>query len=116
MNIQSDKANLGRIEISPDVIEVIASIAVTETQGVHSLQNNFASGNLEKLGKKFRGHGIKVDMDDRDVVISIYVVLNTDKNVHKVAENIQGNVKQTINTMLETGVSEVNVHIVNIVK
>lgn len=116
LNIQSENRSYGVIEISPEVIEVIASIAVLESTGVKSLQNNFASGNLEKIGKKYRGRGIKVDTRNEDVKLSIYVTLNTDNNVHKVAENIQNNVNHAIKTMLDTEVTQVNIHIVNIVK
>ena|SRR5699024_4581918 len=114
MRIQEDKSNLGLIEISSEVLEVIASIAVTETDGVHALQNNFASGNFEKIGKKYRGRGVKVETKDNEVLISIYVSLSTNRNVHQTAENIQKNVSQTIKNMTEHDVEEVNVHIVNI--
>lgn len=116
MILQNHNTNLGNIEISSEVIEVIASIAVEETKGVHSLQNNFASGNIEKIGKKFRGRGVKVDTKDDQIHIGIYVVLSTDRNVHSVAERIQENVKQAVNGMLEVTVNEINVHIVNIIK
>ncbi|HBV22462.1 MULTISPECIES: Asp23/Gls24 family envelope stress response protein [Jeotgalicoccus] len=116
MILQNHKTNLGSIEISSEVIEVIASIAVEETKGVHSLQNNFASGNIEKIGKKFRGRGVKVETKDDQIHIAIYVVLSTDRNVHSVAERIQENVKQAVNDMLEVTVNETNVHIVNIIK
>jgi uncharacterized alkaline shock family protein YloU len=116
VEISTKNSNLGIINISPEVIEVITSIAVTETPGVHSLQNNFASGNIEKLGKKFRGRGVKVDLKEDEVILSIYVALKEGVNVHKVAENIQSNVNQTLRTMLEQQVKEINVHIVNIIK
>lgn len=116
VEISTKNSNLGIISISPEVIEVITSIAVTETPGVHSLQNNFASGNIEKLGKKFRGRGVKVDLKEDEVILSIYVALKEGVNVHKVAENIQSNVNQTLRTMLEQQVKEINVHIVNITK
>lgn len=114
MRIQDVKSNLGLIEISSEVLEVIASIAVTETKGVHSLQNNFASGNFEKIGKKYRGRGIKVETQDNEVLISIYVTLDAKSRVHGTAEDIQKNVSQAIKNMTDHDVKEVNVHIVNI--
>ncbi|AKG74031.1 Uncharacterized conserved protein YloU, alkaline shock protein (Asp23) family [Salinicoccus halodurans] len=114
MRIQDVKSNLGLIEISSEVLEVIASIAVTETKGVHSLQNNFASGNFEKIGKKYRGRGVKVETQDNEVLISIYVTLDSKGKVHETAENIQKNVSQAIRNMTDHVVKEVNVHIVNI--
>lgn len=116
VKISTHNPNLGAINISPEVIEVITSIAVTETPGVHSLQNNFASGNIEKIGKKYRGRGVRVDLKEDEVILSIYVALKEGVNVHKVAESIQSNVSQTLRTMLEQQVKEINVHIVNIIK
>lgn len=116
MNIQSENSSYGIIDISPEVIEVITSIAVTETDGVENLQNNFASGNIEKLGKKYRGRGVRIDTKNNEVRVSAYVTLNTQKDAHKIAQNIQKNVNHAIKTMLDTNVTEVNVHIVNIVK
>lgn len=109
--------SIGKIKISTEVLEVISSIAVLETKGVSSLQNNLASGTIEKIGKKYRGKGIRVDESNGYLKISAYVNLSDGKNVHKIAENIQENIKQSISTMLDINViDEINVHIVNIAK
>lgn len=114
MNLQTINENLGRVEITSDVIEVISSIAATETKGVHALQNNFASGNIEKLGKKYRGKGIKVDIKDDVISVSVYVSLYSDANIHTTAVNIQNNITNTIKNMTGFEVKEVNIHIINI--
>ena len=114
MNLQTINENLGRVVISPEVIEVVASIAATETKGVHALQNNFASGNFEKFGKKYRGKGIKVDTKDDTISVSVYVSLFSSANVHKTAVNIQRNITNSIKNMTNFEVKEVNVHIINI--
>lgn len=46
---------LGRIEIAPEVIEVIAGIAASEVEGVEKMRGSFASGVVERLGKKTTG-------------------------------------------------------------
>lgn len=46
------KEELGQIEVAPEVIEVIAGIAATEVEGVAATRGNFASGVVEKFGKK----------------------------------------------------------------
>lgn len=114
MNLQTINENLGRVEISSEVIEVVASIAATETKGVHALQNNFASGNIEKWGKKYRGKGIKVDTKDDALVISVYVSLFGDAKIHDTAVNIQKNITNAIKNMTSFEVKEVNVHVINI--
>ena len=43
---------LGKVEIAPEVIEVIAGIAASEVEGVSQMRGNFATGVVERLGKK----------------------------------------------------------------
>ena len=56
---------LGKVEIAPEVIEVIAGIAASEVEGVAHMRGNFATGVVEKLGKKNHGKGVKVDLTRR---------------------------------------------------
>ena len=117
MEVLGHDETIGKIKISTEVLEVISSISVLETKGVASLQNNFASGTIEKFGKKYRGKGIRVEEKNGYLKISAFVNLSDDKNVHKIAEDIQENIKQSISTMLDINViDEINVHIVNINK
>ena len=116
MLIQSRTESTGDITISNEVLEVISSIAVLETKNVHSLNNNLASGTIEKLGKKYRAKGIRVEDVDGNLKISVYVNLSDDRNVHRIAETIQENIKTAVNNMLEINISEINIHIVNIIK
>lgn len=53
------KEELGKIEVAPEVIEVIAGIATTEVEGVSGTRGNFATGVVEKFGKRFMGKVLK---------------------------------------------------------
>ena len=58
------------IQISNDVIAVIAGVAVSEVQGVSSMAGGFAGGISEVLsGKKNLAKGIKVDKEENKVKI-----------------------------------------------
>jgi len=46
--IENKKPSLGKIEIAPEVIEVIASIATTDIKGVSHMQSVFNKNSLEK--------------------------------------------------------------------
>src|SRR5699024_12605055 len=112
MEVLGHDETIGKIKISTEVHEVISSISVLETKGVASLQNNFARGTIEKFGKKYRGKGIRVDEKDGYLKISAFVHLSDDKNVHKIDEDIQENIKQSISTMLNINVfDEIIVHL-----
>mgnify|MGYP002801650275 FL=1 len=58
--LDSQNANLGKIEIAREVMEVIAGIAASEVEGVSSMRGNFATGVTEILGRKSHSKGVKV--------------------------------------------------------
>ena len=42
----------GKVEIAPEVIEVIAGIAASEVEGVAQMRGNFATGVVERLERR----------------------------------------------------------------
>jgi uncharacterized alkaline shock family protein YloU len=112
LEINEEKSSLGKIEIAPEVMEVIAGIATTEVDGVAGMRGNFAAGVVEILGRKNHGKGVKViDVNNDKIKIDIYVKVKYGFSLPTVAEQIQNNVRQAINTMTGVSVEEVNVHI-----
>lgn len=105
---------LGKVEIAPEVIEVIAGIAASEIEGVAQMRGNFAAGVVERLGKKNHGKGVKVDLTDRGIIIDIYCVMNFGVSIPTVSQKIQENVRQALLTMTGLETAEVNVHIVGV--
>ncbi len=105
---------LGKVEIAPEVLEVIAGIATTEITGVSSMRGNFATGVAERLGKKTHGKGIKVELHDEVVLIDVYIVVDYGHSVPNIAEKIQLNVKQAIENMTAIQIREINIHVVGV--
>ncbi len=105
---------LGKVEISPDVLEVIAGFATLEVKGVSSMRGNFASGVAEKLGKKAHGKGIKVELRDRGVTVDVHTVIDYGFSIPKVAEQIQTSIRQAIENMTAISIQEINVHVVGV--
>ncbi|MDX8046027.1 Asp23/Gls24 family envelope stress response protein [Gracilibacillus sp. S3-1-1] len=110
----SEATPLGKIEIAPDVLEVIAGIATTEVPGVSSMRGNFATGFAERLGKKTHGKGIKVELFNDAVSIDVYIVIEYGHSIPTVAEKIQSNIRQAIENMTAIMMKEINVHIVGV--
>ncbi len=52
LEMENGHNSLGKVEIAPEVIEVIAGIAASEIEGVAQMRGNFAAGVVERLGKK----------------------------------------------------------------
>ncbi|GAC89703.1 Asp23/Gls24 family envelope stress response protein [Anoxybacillus sp. LAT_35] len=114
LEMENGHNGLGKVEIAPEVIEVIAGIAASEIEGVAQMRGNFAAGVVERLGKKNHGKGVKVDLTDRGIIIDIYCVMNFGVSIPTVSQKIQENVRQALLTMTGLETAEVNVHIVGV--
>ncbi len=112
--LEMSQNGLGSIEIAPEVIEVIAGIAASEIDGVASMRGNFATGVVERFGKKSHGKGVKVDLSNDQVIVDVYCVLNFGVSIPKVAKQIQDNIHQALLNMTGLETDEINIHVVNI--
>ena len=100
------------IEISNDVIAVIAGVAVSEVQGVASMSGSFAGGISEVLsGKKNLAKGIKVEKAENVAKIDVNIIVEYGSRIPDVAFEIQNRVKKAVEGMTGLKVVEVNVHI-----
>ena len=114
LEMNQEYNGLGKVEIAPEVIEVIASIAASEVEGVAQMRSNFATGVVEKLGKKMHNKGIKVDLSEEGIKVEVYCVMNFGVSIPQVAQQIQDNIRQTLINMTGLETEEVNIHIVGV--
>ncbi len=106
-----DTENSG-VKISNDVVAVIAGVAVSEVQGVFSMQTSFAGGISEVLsGKKNRSKGIKVEVEGNTAKIDVNIIVEYGARIPDVAYEIQNRVKKAIESMTGLKIDEINVHI-----
>lgn len=100
------------IQISSDVVAVIAGVAVSEVQGVSGMSGGFAGGITEVLsGKKNLAKGIKVDIDENTAKIDVNIIVEYGSRIPDVAFEIQNRVKKSVENMTGLKVEEVNVHV-----
>ncbi|GIN55743.1 Asp23/Gls24 family envelope stress response protein [Lederbergia ruris] len=112
--IQDEEKSHGKIEIAPEVIEVIAGIAASEVDGIAQMRGNFASGVVEKLGKKNHGKGIRVELTDEGIKVDVFCLMDFGVSIPTVAQKVQDNIKQTLYNMTALEAKEVNIHIVGV--
>lgn len=111
-NIEQEKSTENGIEISNDVIAVIAGVAVSEVQGVASMSGGFAGGISEVLsGKKNLAKGIKVEKTENTAKIDVNIIVEYGSRIPDVAFEIQNRVKKSVEGMTGFKVEEVNVHV-----
>ncbi len=104
----------GVVQISDDVISVIAATAAKEIKGVAGL--NTQTNIMNKLSKKNIGKAkdAEIEVTDGNVSVSLGIIAAYDCKVREVAKSVQDNVKNAIETMTGLNVSEVNVIVTDI--
>ncbi|MFD2045966.1 Asp23/Gls24 family envelope stress response protein [Ornithinibacillus salinisoli] len=110
----SENTGLGKVEIAPEVIEVITGIAASEVDGLYAMRGNFATGVVERFGKKTHSKGVKVELTDNGVAIDLYVVLDYGVSIPQVAQKLQENIRQTLKNMTALDIAEINIHVVGV--
>ena len=70
-----------------------------EVEGIAGTRGNFATGVVERLGKKVHGKGIKTEMTDEGLFIDVYCVVKYGVSVPTVAREVQSQIRQAIENM-----------------
>lgn len=110
--IKTDSNVTGQVQISDEVIAVIAGTASMEVDGVVSTSGNLTSDMMERLGaKKNFSKGVKIDVDGSDVCIDIGIAVKFGVKVQEVATEVQKKVKNAVETMTGLNVLNVNVSV-----
>ena len=100
------------IQISNDVVAVIAGVAVAEVPGVAGMAGGFAGGITEVLsGKKNLAKGIKVEVAETQAKIDVNIIVEYGSRIQDVEFEIQKIVKKAVESMTGLKVEEVNVHV-----
>lgn len=113
-NLNEFNENSGSIKISDEVIATIASVAVSEIDGVCGLMGSIAGELAIKFGKKNINKGIKVASDDKEISIDISLIVKYGIRIPEIAWEVQENVKKAVESMSGLIVTKVNVHVAGV--
>ena len=112
LELEEIKTENEGIQISNDVVAVIAGVAVSEVPGVAGMAGGFAGGITEVFsGKKNLAKGIKVDVTETEAKIDVNIIVEYGSRIPDVAFEIQKRVKKAVEGMTGLKVEEVNVHV-----
>ena len=106
--------NQGEVVIMDELIAVVAGLAAVEVDGVASMAGNATKELISKLGKKLLSKGVKVDVLESVVSISIAINLKYGYNVMDVCKKVQDKVKATVESMTGLTVADVNVRVAGV--
>ena len=111
VEIEEENNDTG-VEISEEVVAVIAGVAVSDVQGVAGMAKGFAGGITEVLsGKKNLAKGIKVEKSENTAKIDVNIIVEYGSRIPDVAFEIQNKVRKSVKEMTGLDVVAVNVHV-----
>lgn len=101
------------LSVSTEVLEKMAQIAAMEVEGVVELSKK-AIDLKDAIKTKSAFKGVKAEIINGAVHITVYINVEENAAVKTVAENVQKNVKDKIQTMTGTAVTGVNVIVADV--
>ena len=105
----------GRIIFADEVVATIASLAVSDVDGVSSLTGGMVEGITEMLGKKNLTKGVKVEVGQEEAAVDVSVSIRYGYKIKEVCEKIQAAVKSAIENMTGLRVVEINIFVQSVV-
>ncbi len=101
----------GNVNISDEVVSVIASLAASEVKGVASMGGGISGGFAELLGKKNLSKGVKITVNEKSVVLDLSVIVEYGAKIPDVAWELQEKVKNEVEAMTGLKVEGVNISV-----
>ncbi|MDO6354135.1 MULTISPECIES: Asp23/Gls24 family envelope stress response protein [unclassified Caloramator] len=106
---------LGYIEFTDELIAKLAGAATTECYGVVGMASKRATDGLWELLKKEQlNKGVKVIINNDEIVIDLFIIVEYGTKIPVIAENIIEKVKYTIENFTGIKVHKVNVYVQDI--
>ena len=112
-SIQSD-ASLGEVKIADEVVAIIAALAATEVDGVASMAGNITNELISRLGMKNLSKGVKVDVMEGVVTVSLSLNLKYNYSIMDVSAKVQEKVKNAVENMTGLEVADVNIKVAGV--
>lgn len=101
----------GSVNISEDVISIIALEAMREAEGFGGVANPLGKDLAELIGKKSAARGVSVQPVADSVSIDVFVSVKYNYSVTAVSQAIQEAIRKSVEDMTGIPVKAVNVHV-----
>lgn len=109
-----DNGATGQVQISNEVLTIIAGLAATEVKGVASMGGNITNELVSRLGMRSLSKGVRTTMEDGVVNVDLTLNLDYGFSVPKTCEKVQEKVKAAVENMTGLNVENVNIKIANV--
>ncbi len=112
--VETNKSELGGMNIANEVLGIVAGIAATEIDGVAAMSGGLVRGIAEMLGRKNLSKGVKLEETDEGVIVELNLIVDFEVNIPDVTEEVQRNVKKSLEKMTGVDVKAVNINVLGI--
>ena len=109
-----DDSSMGEVKIADEVVAIIAALAATEVDGVASMAGNITNELISRLGMKNLSKGVKVDVLEGVVTVSLALNMKYNYSIMDVSANVQEKVKSAVENMTGLEVADVNVKVAGV--
>ena len=109
-----NEASLGEVKIADEVVAIIAALAATEVDGVASMAGNITNEVIGKLGIKNLSKGVKVDVLEGVVTVSLALNIKYNYSIVDVTGKVQEKVKNAGENMTGLEVADVNIKVAGV--
>ena len=107
----------GTIMISEEVIATIVSQAISEVEGIVSLNVKPGADIADMIGKKNWGKGMKIVIgEEEEVTVDCDVLIGYNQNVVTVAQSVQSAVSAALESTTGVKVAAINVNVRGIIR
>ncbi len=107
----AQEGTLGMIDISTTAVTTIANQAVNQCYGVVGMANKNLANGIANLLSRDSKKGIEVRIENDEISVDVYVIVEYGVRIRAVAESIQHTVKFHVEKALGMTVNEVNVFV-----
>jgi uncharacterized alkaline shock family protein YloU len=107
----ADYQSTGKTTLTHDVLLTIARMSALEVEGVKCMAP--VKGGVNSLfGRGLEG--VRMVVEDNNVIVDLYLILESDTNIREVSRSVQQAVARAIVEMTGLEVGHVNIHIEDI--
>ena len=110
--IKSDET--GEVNVSEEVVAIIAGLAATEVEGVSSMAGNITNEIVSRLGMKNLSKGIMVEVMEGEIKVDVAINIAYGYTIPDVSTKVQDRVKSAVENMTGLTVAVVNIRIASV--
>ena len=101
---------LGVIEITDEVLSILAGITAIECYGIVGMASKRATdGLVELLGRDNLSRGVRVHTQGDEIIIDIFIIVEYGISIAAVAKNVIDTLKYNVETLTGLKVNKVNI-------